>query len=79
MSKSWTNAVEDAVHRLVARSGDPVFTRQNLIYSELDQIVLETGSQGATPEMTLSRELQEMRDRGTLEFVDEKGTYQLLA
>jgi putative restriction endonuclease len=32
-------------------------------------IVAETGSSGATPWQTLSRELQELRDRGLLEFV----------
>lgn len=29
----------------------------------------ETGSRGATPEMTLSRELQQLRDRGAITFV----------
>lgn len=55
-----------------------MFTRQSLIESELDNIIRETGSTGATPDMTLSRELQEMRDRGSLEFVDDRGTYRLI-
>jgi hypothetical protein len=28
--------------------------------------------------MTLSRELQQLRDAGVLEFVDDRGTYQLV-
>lgn len=75
---SWTEAVEAAVRRHAARSGDGVFTRQELIDCELATIIAETGSTGATPHMTLSRELQEMRDRGAIEFVDDRGTYRLI-
>lgn len=35
----------------------------------MDAIVTATGSTGSTPWQTLSRELQELRDRGLLEFV----------
>jgi len=48
-----------------------------MIEEELDRIVRETGSRGATPEMTLSRELQELRDRGDIEFLGS-GHYRLL-
>lgn len=78
MTISWTEAVEDAVRRHARLSTDGVFTRQGLIDGELQTIIIETGSTGATPAMTLSRELQEMRDRGTLEFLDDKGTYRLI-
>ncbi|MCW3838203.1 hypothetical protein ACFQ1E_19130 [Sphingomonas canadensis] len=74
----WTTAVEEAVRRHVAATGDPVFTRQSLIEAELDRIISDTLSTGATPERTLSRELQEMRDRGALEFIDDRGTYRLI-
>jgi len=73
----WSEAVEIAVRRLVARSGSAEFTRQDMIASELGRIVSETGSRGATPEMTLSRELQELRDRGEIEFLGS-GHYRLL-
>jgi hypothetical protein len=76
--KDWSEVVEEAVRRHVAHTGDPVFTRQELIDAELDRIVSETGSQGATPHMTLSRELQQLRDAGVLEFVDDRGTYRLI-
>jgi putative restriction endonuclease len=44
----------------------------------LDAIVADTGSAGATPHQTLSRELQGLRDAGILEFIDQ-GTYHVLA
>jgi putative restriction endonuclease len=74
MARSWSEAVEAAVRRYVVRSGSPVFTRQALIDAELDAIVADTGSAGATPHQTLSRELQQLRDGGFIEFVDA-GTY----
>lgn len=65
----WPETVELAVARQAARSGDGRFTLQDLIDAELPRIVRETGSQGATPGATLRRELQELRDRGGLEFL----------
>ncbi len=73
----WSEAVEIAVRRLVARSGSAVFTRQDMLAQELGRIVRETGSRGATPDMTLSRELQQLRDRGQIEFLGG-GSYRLL-
>jgi putative restriction endonuclease len=74
---SWSEAVEIAIRRLAARTGSAEFSRQEMIASELPRIVNETGSRGATPEMTLSRELQELRDRGEIEFLGQ-GHYRLL-
>lgn len=73
----WSEAVEIAVRRLSARNRTTEFTRQQMIQEELGRIVSETGSRGATPEMTLSRELQDMRDRGEIEFLGA-GRYRLL-
>ena len=64
----WSEAVEIAIRRLAARGGSAEFTRKQLIEEELGRIVRETGSRGATPEMTLSRELQQLRDSGQIEF-----------
>ena len=71
---SWSDAVTDAVRRQVATTGSPIFTRQALLDAELDAIITATGSAGATPHQTLSRELQQLRDTGLLEFLDQ-GTY----
>lgn len=68
-NRSWSETVISAVRRHVQRTGSTIFTRQALIDGEMDAIVAETGSTGATPWQTLSRELQELRDRGLLEFV----------
>jgi putative restriction endonuclease len=76
--RDWSEVVEEAVRRHVDSTGDATFARQELIDAQLDWIVSETGSTGATPHMTLSRELQQLRDRGSLEFVDDRGTYRLV-
>lgn len=75
--KNWTRAVEDAIRRYVAKTGSPIFTRQALIDAELTAIISDTGSVGATPQQTLSRELQQLRDAGVLAFVDQ-GAYRWL-
>ncbi len=71
--KDWSKAVEDAVQRLVARTGKTEFTRQALIEQELARIVDETGSDGKTPAMTLSRELQHLRDAGEIQGTSNNG------
>ena len=43
---NWSEAVEIAVRRLVARTGSADFTRQDMLAQELDRIVRETGSRG---------------------------------
>jgi putative restriction endonuclease len=69
--------VIEAVRRHVARTGSPIFTRQALIEGELDNMIEATGSSGATPIQTLSRELQQLRDSGAIEFL-EPGAYRWL-
>jgi putative restriction endonuclease len=76
--RDWSEVVEESVRRHVDSSGSSDFTRQELIDAELNRIVSERGSAGATPEMTLSRELQQLRDAGVIEFVDDQGTYRLI-
>jgi putative restriction endonuclease len=74
----WSEAVEIAVARLAGRLGQPQFTLRQLVEEELPRIVRETGSRGATPEATLRRELQELRDRDGIEFLG-RGLYRLKA
>ena len=73
----WSKAVELAVARMGAREGGE-FTLQGLVHAELTAIVRETGSRGTTPEATLRRELQQLRDRGGIEFLGA-GKYRLTA
>lgn len=76
--RDWSEVVEEAVRRHVDSTGDPVFTRQELVDAALNRIVSDTESEGETPHQTLSRELQQLRDAGVLEFVDDRGTYRLI-
>jgi putative restriction endonuclease len=78
MGLDWRNAVFDAIQRLCRRKGVKVFSRQDLIDEELNRIVEEVHSVGITPAQTLSRVLQELRDEGAIEFLDNEGTYRLL-
>lgn len=73
----WKESVEKAVKRLIKKTGNRVFSRQQLIESELDRIVGEVGSKGKTPHQTLSRVLQELRDEGVIKF-ESAGTYRAL-
>ena len=74
---TWTEAVTDAVHRVAASSPDGIFSRSDLIAQEGARMCADTGTTGETPMQTVSRELQQLRDRGVIEFVDGKGTYRL--
>ena len=76
-ASDWSKAVELAVARLGARTGAE-FSLRELIDAELVRIVRETGSRGATPDATLRRELQQLRDRGGIEFLGG-GQYRLTA
>ena len=71
----WQNAVRLAISRHCRATKSDMFTRAGLINSQLDKIIADTGSKGATPEQTLSRVLQELRDSGEIEFIDDDGTY----
>ncbi|MBD3730921.1 MAG: hypothetical protein IE933_14575 [Sphingomonadales bacterium] len=78
MGRDWSEVVEEAVRRHVASTGSTEFSRQGLRDAELERIVSETGSIGLTPHQTLSRELQQLRDQGILEFLNDHGTYRLI-
>jgi len=56
-----------AIQRVTTRSKSRVFTRQDLIATELKQILSETQPGSSTPEQTLNRVLQEMRTVGILD------------
>ena len=71
----WKDAVRLAIGRHCRATKSDIFTRQGLINSQMDRIIADTASKGATPEQTLSRILQELRDSNEIEFIDERGTY----
>ncbi len=73
----WRPAVLAAIHRLMAQTGNPFFTRQQLIENELDEIVRQTCSVGKTPTSTMDRVHQELVLEGKIERVGD-GVYRLL-
>jgi len=77
--KTWREAVIDAIKRLTKLKNSYFFSRQEVIRHELSQISSEVNSQGETPEQTLSRVLQELRDDKLVEFSDNQGNYIFLA
>src|SRR5437762_7492259 len=76
IARPWRDSVLDAVVRLSSRTGTQTIQRQALLAEELDRIVEETRSNGATPAQTLSRVLQDLRDEGVLEFLGN-GDYRI--
>jgi hypothetical protein len=74
---SWHESVMNAIHRVTARTGHRVFSRQELIDTELPRIIAETDPGSGTPEQTLTRILQEMRYKGTIE-IETPDIYRLL-
>lgn len=74
---NWKDAVHAAIKRLVAARQNTDFTRHDIIEAELSVIIEEVGSKGETPEQTLSRVLQELRQAEVIEFLDNQGTYRL--
>lgn len=74
---TWTETVTNAVRRLAATKPNDVFTRQELVANEGARMCADTGTTGDTPMQTVSRELQQLRDSGVIEFVDNRGIYRL--
>lgn len=74
----WKQATEDAIVRICSRTGTKIFDFSSLVRQELPQIVDETQTKGKTPELSLSKYLQDLRNEGKIEFVDNQGTYKLI-
>jgi len=75
---SWKDAVRRAIKRRCRARKSDIFTRSDLISNELEQIIADTHCKGATPDQTLSRVLQELRDAGEIKFINYDGTYRKL-
>lgn len=74
MERQWKDSVREAIKRICDHMESSLFTRKQLKL-ELPQMVEETGTQGLTPEKTMDRTLQQLRDLGEIEFL-EPGHYQ---
>jgi hypothetical protein len=72
----WRDSVLAALHRFAKRHGTRNLDRQSFLNEELSQVAAEVQTQGRTPQQTVSRVLQELRDDGVIEFVGS-GSYLL--
>jgi hypothetical protein len=75
---TWREATLQAIRELTHERGSRQFSRPLLIQHKLGQITAAIHSTGQTPEQTLSRVLQELRDEEVLHFLDNQGGYWLL-
>jgi len=75
---NWHEAVIIAIINVCKRNRSNLFSREDLLHYELDNIITVTSSHGKTPEQTLSRVLQKIRDEGIIEFTDNRGNYRLI-
>src|SRR5437879_2043194 len=73
----WRDAVLASLHSYCTRHATRAVERQRFIGEELSVITAVTASPGLTPDQTLSRILQELRDEGLVQFL-ERGYYLLL-
>jgi hypothetical protein len=76
--RSWKDALVSAILRRTTASGDDHFTMKQLREHELERITRETRCTGATPQNTMARELQLLRDAGRILFLDNRGHYRSL-
>ena len=73
----WKDAVLEALHAYSDRRRTAVIERSILLAEELPNITLRTESKGTTPDKTLNRILQELRNERVVEFLS-RGRYLLL-
>lgn len=76
MSFTWHQAVKFALERYAARNSTIRIERDHFLAQELSNITRDTGSTGRTPGQTVSRVLQELRDKKYL-FFSDLGIYTL--
>ena len=75
--RQWFCVTLEAIHKHTERHQSREFTRRVFYREELERIREKTGTRGKTPERTLDRTIQDLRDAGLVDFVDYKGTYRL--
>lgn len=76
--RNWADATLEAIQRVVDRQdGNVLFTLKRLTAEELNVIVQVTRSHGNTPDRTLQRVLQDLRDLGYIRF-HNRGQYEFL-
>ena len=74
IKKSWKESLLSAC--ILEADSQLFFTNKNLIKNRLPKIIEETGCKGKTPQNTMSRILQELRDDNLIQFI-KPGIYKL--
>ena len=72
---TWYDATLEAVKELVKENDSPFVTYKEIKEKKLRGIISKTQTTGKTPENSLSLFLQNIRDKGLLRFVDNRGLY----
>lgn len=73
----WREVTRRELHRYREQTGYSVVERQDLL-DQTRPILEQEFPNADTPGQTLSRVLQELRDRDELEFLDSRGRYRIL-
>ncbi len=73
----WRDVVLSALHRFSMRHGTRSIDRQSFLLEERNAMIGEAASLGNTPDQTVSRVLQELRDEQLIEFFGN-GKYLIL-
>ena len=76
MPTTWRQSVLDGLHRYTVRNQTSKIERRRFLEQELTAMSESVASIGRTPEQTVSRVLQELRDEGAL-FFSSTGIYVL--
>ena len=74
----WKDAVTASLRAYSARHSTRIIRFDQFKDEELELIVSLTGANGPTPDKSLSKYLQDLRDDGVIKFVDYHGTYLLI-
>lgn len=77
--KTWSQSLCGKIFRITIETGSQVVRRSDLLSGYLPEMIDETGSVGKTPEQTVSREIQNLRDTGIIAMDPKnKGTYKVI-
>lgn len=74
---TWRNVTLKYIKKYCNNKNSSIFTRQDFISTCLPNIVEETNSDAEQPGQSLSRTLQNIRDKGIINFI-ESGVYELI-
>ena len=75
-NKTWKYCVLGELFNNLKITNDHCISRECLMTNYLEKINVKVGTKGKTPDKTLDRNMQELRDRGLIEFI-KPGEYRI--